>query len=72
MIFINKVMADNLINMWGLVSRVILVFFAFALTSNICHAKNDVAIITDTMLTKENGIADLNCTCDGQSGTIDG
>ena len=21
---------------------------------------------------KENGIADLNCTCDGQSGTIDG
>ncbi|MBQ7287617.1 MAG: hypothetical protein IJW73_07655 [Candidatus Gastranaerophilales bacterium] len=47
-------MADNLINMWGLVSRVILVFFAFALTSNICHAKNDVAIITDTMLTPVN------------------
>ena len=54
MIFINKDITDNLINMWGLVSRVILVFFAFALTSNICHAKNEIAIVTDTMLTPVN------------------
>ena len=54
MIFISKVIADNLIIMWGLVSRVILVFFALALTSNICYAKNDIAIVTDTMLTPVN------------------